>query len=373
MSTPDPAHAVTWLNLGDALMDRGDDDRALEAYRNALAARTPFPEAHNNLAAALLYRGDLVGAVEECRRALAERPGYALALNTLGAALARLGRTDEAVAALRQAVHFRPDYANAYHNLGNALDQAGRLEEARHAYRAALRINPSLAEARYDLAALGEGPPPPCTPCPYLLRLFDTYAASFDQHLVDALHYQAPELLHEAVCAVAPRTGLDVIDLGCGTGLVGKLFRGLAARLTGIDLSPGMLRQAARRGVYDQLVQADVLDYLNARQGPCDLVLAADVFIYIGDLEYVFTAVARLLRSGGLFAFSLESTAAADYLLQPNRRYAQSPAYIHRLAGRHGLAVIVERAVKLRRHHDADADGQVVVLRAPDPPARQLQ
>jgi predicted TPR repeat methyltransferase len=359
-----PAHAAACLHLADALMEAHVYDRALATYRRALTLRCPFPEAHHNLAAALLHLGDAAGAVEECRRALGERPGNALALNTLGVALEKLDRFDEAIAAFQQALSIRPHYAKAHYNLGNVLDRVGRTDEAKKAYHAALALNPNLEEARYDLAALGEGPPPPATPRPYLMRLFDTYAVSFDQHLVEALDYHVPEMLYAAVMAVQPSKDLDVIDLGCGTGLVGKLFRGMARRLTGVDVSPGMIRQAERRQVYDQLVLEDVVRYLNARRQSCDVVLAGDLFIYLGDLAEVFAAVARLLTPGGLFAFSLETTAAADYVLQPNRRYAQSWSYIQRLSGNHGLEVLAADPVKLRRDAGSDAQGLIVVLRA---------
>jgi predicted TPR repeat methyltransferase len=196
------------------------------------------------------------------------------------------------------------------------------------------------------------------------MRLFDDYAASFDRHLVEALDYHVPEMLHRAALKARPGVGLDVIDLGCGTGLVGVLFRPVAGRLVGIDISPGMIQRAGRRGVYDQLVLDDAADYLRGRAEPCDLVLAADVFIYVGDLGPIFQEVGRLLRPGGLFAFSLETTPGADYVLQPNRRYAQSPNYVHRLAGEHGLKAVEETRVKLRRHGGADAWGLVMVLRA---------
>jgi predicted TPR repeat methyltransferase len=357
----DPNHAAACLCLADVLMDTHDYDRALATYRHALTLRRPFPEAHHNLAAALLQLGQLDSAIDECRQALAERPVNARALNTLGAALAKAGRVDEAIAALERAVQYQPRYASAYHNLGNVLDQTGQIDKARRAYRAALAVNPALDEARYDLAALGEGAPPTGTPRAYLLRLFDTYSTSFDEHLVEQLDYHVPELLFNAVTKGEGAT-LDVIDLGCGTGLVGKAFRGVASRLTGVDVSPGMIREAQRRGVYDQLVLDDIGAYLNSRRERCDLVLAADVFIYVGELESVFAAVARLLRRGGQFAFSLEITEGAAYVLQRNRRYAHSQAYIQRLAEQFGLATALVHPVKLRRHETGDAEGVIFVL-----------
>jgi predicted TPR repeat methyltransferase len=359
----DPCDAGAWFDFADSLMDSGEYDRAVAAYKQAIALRAPFPEAHNNLAGALLYLGDAHGAIAECRQALAERPGYALALNTLGAALGKLGLLDEAIASLLRAISLRPAYANAYHNLATLLDKAGRIEEAKQAYHTALRINPSLEEARYNLAALGDMPPPPCTPRPYLLRLFDTYAPAFDQHLVDALDYQVPDKLYEAVMAARPgATALEIVDLGCGTGLVGQRFRGIAGQLTGIDVSTRMIQWAKRRNVYDRLIVDDYVRYLSARQEPCDLVLAADVFIYSGDLLPVFSAVARLLRPGGLFGFSLEVSPQSDYVLQPNRRYAHSPGYIKRLARQSDFDELAFDSVHLRRQGAEHAPGLIVIL-----------
>ncbi len=361
----DPRHAAACLQLGDSLMDLHEYDRALATYRHALTLRVPFPEAHNNLAGALLRLGDSHAAIAECRQALVERPGYVLALNTLGAALGRIGLVEEAIAVLRQAISLSHAYANAHHNLGNVLDQAGRVEQAKQAYRAALTYNPTLEEARYNLAALGDMPPPPSTPQTYLLRLFDSYAPSFEQHLVEALDYVVPEKLYDAVLAARPGArALDVIDLGCGTGLVGEHFQKVVGRLTGIDISARMMQWAQRRGIYDQLVLDDYVHYLSRRQKPCDLVLAADVFIYAGDLLAVFQAVGRLLRPGGLFAFSLEVAALADYSLQPNRRYAHSLGYIHRLARQTNLHELTVNSVKLRRQGEEHAAGLIVVLRS---------
>ena len=365
----DPNHPAVCLQWADALMDAHEYDRAVATYRQALTLRTPFPEAHNNLAGALLRLGDPHGAIFECRQALAQRPAYAFALNTLGVALGKVGSVEEAIAALRQAISLRSNYANAWHNLGNVLDQASRGAEARQAYRYALAINPTLEEARYNLAALGEMPPPARTPESYLMSLFNAYAQSFDEHLVNTLLYTVPQQLFDAVLAANPSPeALDTIDLGCGTGLVGQLFRGLASRLTGLDVSARMLQYAERRKIYDQLVLGDYLPYLQGRQEPCDLVLAADVFIYSGDLVEVFASVARLLRPGGLFAFSLETTTQADFVLQLNRRYAQSLSYIQRLARESNLREVTVNSVNLRRHGETDAKGLVLILRRDDGP-----
>jgi predicted TPR repeat methyltransferase len=188
---------------------------------------------------------------------------------------------------------------------------------------------------------------------------------SFDQHLVETLNYLVPEKLYEAVLAARPAAAaLDVIDLGCGTGLVGQKFRGVACRLTGIDISARMIQWAKGRKIYDQLVRGDYVHYLSARRAPCDLVLAADVFIYAGDLVAIFQAVARLLRPDGLFAFSLEVAPKGDYVLQPNRRYAHSLGYIHRLAEETSFHEVAVNPVKLRRQGEDHAAGVIAILRS---------
>jgi predicted TPR repeat methyltransferase len=141
---------------------------------------------------------------------------------------------------------------------------------------------------------------------------------------------------------------LDVLDLGCGTGLSGAVLRGLARQLTGIDLSPRMLAHARGRGLYDRLIEGDIVPVLAGLGTNFDLVAAADVFVYFGDLEALLASAARALRPGGWLAFSVESLSAGEYHLQPTGRYAHAPAYIGVLAQRHGLTRVAERDVTLR-------------------------
>jgi predicted TPR repeat methyltransferase len=197
-------------------------------------------------------------------------------------------------------------------------------------------------------------------------RLFDDFAPTFERRLVDELDYRVPEALREAVtphvCESAARS-LDVLDLGCGTGLVGRQFRDLACRLVGVDLSQAMLAAAGSNGIYDELVGDDVVEYLSKTDSCFDLILAADLFIYIGDLELLFSAAAKALRPGGFLAFSIETTEARPFMLRRTRRYAHSLAYIYELAERHSLEVIESRPTAIRRGNTGVVEGHVIVLR----------
>lgn len=285
-----------------------------------------------------------------------------------GMALVAAGRLGEAAEAFREAVGLHPAYATAWCNLGLVLEDLGRGAEAVDALKRAKAhaVEADVAFIDYHLAALGSGPSPAACPADYLVRLFDGYAPRFDDHLVNRLGYRGPWLLRDAVMPLlAGGTAGDVIDLGCGTGLCGMPFRPVARSLVGVDLSPRMLERAASRGVYDQLIRSDVTAALFQRPAAVDLVLAADVFIYVGDLAPVFQAAAVALRPGGLLAFTLEVTEAADFKLEPSRRYAHWIDYVRRVAVAAGLTERSASAAFLRAGETAPVRGAVVVLSKP--------
>ncbi|MCR6630011.1 MAG: methyltransferase domain-containing protein [Magnetospirillum sp.] len=197
-------------------------------------------------------------------------------------------------------------------------------------------------------------------------QLFDDYADRFDHALVDKLDYRAPQLLADALArTIERRGGLAVMDVGCGTGLAAPLLKPYAARLDGVDLSPAMVARAAERGLYDELVVGELVSVLRDRAEAYDLVVAADVLVYLGDLEPVMRAARAALKPGGAFAFTVERTGDAEtYLLGPKQRYAHAADYVAGTAALAGFAVaLLEEAVP-RRDGGHDVPGLVVVLRA---------
>jgi predicted TPR repeat methyltransferase len=154
-----------------------------------------------------------------------------------------------------------------------------------------------------------------------------------------------------------------VLDLGCGTGLCGPQLRAMANQLTGVDLSAPMLEVAAQRRVHDQLLQADLADHLADTMDRVDLVVAADVFIYIGDLTPVFNGVRRVLKPGGVFAFSVErGSDDAAFVLQPSLRFAHGERSVRELAAQHGLQVLKVEQAALRVDETHAVQGQYWLL-----------
>jgi predicted TPR repeat methyltransferase len=228
-----------------------------------------------------------------------------------------------------------------------------------------LRINPSDGQVRHLLATT-RGETTATAPADYVAKVFDGYADNFDAHLVGALNYRTPEHLRDMVsqlAAPAPNS-LDVIDLGCGTGLCAPLFRGMARTLHGVDLAPRMIEKARERALYDTLEVGDIVAALKSKTVAWDLAISTDVFIYVGALEEVFTACAAALKLGGFLAFSIEAGDDSEtYVLRKTGRYAHASSYIRSLSAATGFKEIERRAVVLRKEGLEDMQGYLFLLR----------
>jgi predicted TPR repeat methyltransferase len=326
---------------GLAHYEAGRFAEAERQFAAALALVPGRPSALTNLGAARIRLGRHDEAATVLEEAVRAEPGNAEAWGHLGTALAELGRLPQALQAFESAVTADPSAGPAWMLRGNVLRDLGRCSEAAASYREALVRGGDAALCRYYLASVADdAEAPPAAPPAYVAALFDGYAPAFEAELVQGLRYRAPQVLLAPLQA-AGRRFARALDLGCGTGLCAPLLRPLAGRLEGVDLSAGMLEQAAARGQYDALHQAELVAWLAGLQGTCDLVVATDVFIYIGELGPVFAGVARVMEAGGVFCFSIEEPqpGEGDVVLRPSLRYAHAEAYLRRLAAAHGFSV----------------------------------
>ena len=349
-----------------------DFARAEQHYLRSLGLVPGRASTLVNLAATQLRLARPRDALATADLALAAEADSTDALLHRGTALAQLGRSHEALAAFERLLALDPTHAPAWSSSGSLLREMQRLGEAADAFRAALRHGAEADLHTYYLASVGAGGLPPTAPEAYVQRLFDDYADEFERHLVERLHYQGHRrLLHRLVEAAGACGYESALDLGCGTGLCGPLARPAVKRLTGVDLSARMLEKARALGVYDRLEQADIARFLNATDERYDLILAADVFIYIGDLEPVFEGARRAMDSG-VFCFSVEAVQGgdADYQLLPSLRYAHSEHYLARLAEGHGFDIVAIESGPVRQDQRETIDGMYVYLRRAAAPAR---
>ena len=127
---------------------------------------------------------------------------------------------------------------------------------------------------------------------------YDVWAADYDDDL-DGLHWTAPQEGARR-CAHFARHGAEILDAGCGTGLVGVTLAALGhGRIVGFDLSPGMLARCAERGVYAELIQGSMMERLPFADGRFGSVVSVGVFTHGHVDGSAFAELARVTEPGG--------------------------------------------------------------------------
>ncbi|MCD0463753.1 tetratricopeptide repeat protein [Roseiconus lacunae] len=304
-----PEQPVTFNNLGNMLVELDRYDDAIKAYENAVHLRPDYTQAYLNLGHVLCRANRLLEAQEAYRKVTELEVDNADGWDSLGDALHKVGRSEDAIEAFRKASELAPERTSILHHLGMALRSLDRMDDAATVYRQCLEITPDDPIAKHYLVVCGDlDEAPERVSMEFVQETFDDFAASFDMVLAD-LKYKVPELLGKMSAdflAAHEQETIDIVDLGCGTGLCAEHLRGLANDLVGVDLSKEMLAKAEKRGGYDDLVHGELTEYLTYCDRSFDLAFSADTFIYIGDLRSTIEAAALVLRPGGGLIFSLE-------------------------------------------------------------------
>lgn len=355
-----------------------------------------------------LFQQQRLQEAERAAVSLTQRaPQHGFGWKALGLLLSMLDRKDEALPAMQQAAKLMPRDAEAFNNLGSLLEEFNQLDFAQACYEHAATVNPSFQPSRQNLMRLidkqgnhegllrllkrelAENPndeylqhrmnslerhQTDSTPKAYVTKLFDHYADYFDQHLQQTLGYRTPvDIVAMLDQHAKPAEGWRVLDLGCGTGLVGEALSGRARSLIGVDLSEKMLERARSRGCYAQLACADVLQHMRqTEEASVDVIIAADVFIYVGKLDELIGQAHRVLPPGGLLAFSVEDMAAAEdpptdldlqrgHRLETSGRYSHADEHLRSLARLHGFNVLAHQATNIRMNKGRPTPGQLVL------------
>lgn len=348
--------------------EAGRLDEAEASYQRARALLPDRPSTLLNLAQVRLARGrpeavaealaPLLAAGDAEAQVLATRAAEALFVR--GLQRGRDGDPEAALADFEAALQHDAAHAGAWTQLGSLLREAGRLEEAAHCFRQALASGGEAELNRWFLAAV-EGRADAEAPPRYVQALFDGYADGFEHHLVEQLGYRVPA----ALAALLPeRRFATALDLGCGTGLCAQALQGRVGAIDGIDLAPRMVEAARASGRYRHVDAAAIVPWLQAADIGYDLVIAADVFIYIGDLAPVFAGVRRVLAPGGLFAFSVEA-AATGVELGAQLRYRHGEDHLRALAAHHCFDWLASEPAVLRHEQQQAIAGRLVILGSP--------
>jgi predicted TPR repeat methyltransferase len=352
------------VNLGLLSFRQKKFQEALHFYSQAAVNNPDDADILFNLALTHRQTGDHDQALACCKKALAIQPDDADIHFCLGSIYRDLHDLDRSIACFKHVVAVDPQHGAAFNNLGNLFHLQGNIDEAILCYKKSVELDHHAESAGHLLAAL-TGEQRNRAPSQYVIDLFDNYAERFDPSLVQDLEYRVPGLLRRLLDRhrLRARSFASGLDLGCGTGLAALPFLSTVRKIAGVDLSGKMLAKAAARGIYHSLYQAELLDFLKATRECFDLIIAADVLTYLGDLDPLFQATARRLCHDGLWLLSTEHhQGSTNYTLQPSGRFGHTIAYIERLAARHNLTIARREQQAIRKDKEQWITGDLYLL-----------
>ncbi len=356
-----PDHFAARFLLASTLMQEGHIADAILEFLVIESTHAFHFETQTNLATCYLKQGRLNEAKMHYLKAQNLRPADCQILYNLGVIHLQQGQIDAAIQYYQKAVAIDQNIFATHYNLGIAFLAKHHIPYALIHFKEALRIEPNNQAVAYTINRLSAQIPMLAAPVEYVKSLFDSYADHYDLHLIKTLDYQLPKLLTECL-SLSLAKKLDILDIGCGTGLCGTLLKPYAERLIGIDLSEKMLEKANDKQCYDQLIAADFLEFLTDKYTCYDLVIAADVLVYRGELESVFKKVYQALKPAGVFAFNTEINTETDFMMNPSGRFSHHKNYINNLVKKMCFKIISCKTVKTRLHNKDDLYGYLYIL-----------
>lgn len=343
-----PGDSIPHYNAAVIYYQLDAPQQAAHHYNLAHEANPKDPDILFNLAITLKQLGRIQEALDCYYTILEIAPHDTAARYNLGILLMESGLLEEAADFFREVLAADTAHASACNNLAYLYHRWGMTAEALETYNQLLEIDPFHKTASHMQAALA-GKTPDQPPAEYIRDVFDHFQ-DYDSAMQDSLGYYTPWNLLDLLRESLPEKKWfnHILDLGCGTGLSGSAFRSMTESLTGIDLSLTMLAQAEEKQIYDELRQTEIISFLRSTERHYDLFLAADVFVYHGDLFPVMEEISKRCRPGGLVLFSTE-LAEKGFLLRETGRYAHSVSYVQDTAEQCGLNLLQSRVTDIRK------------------------
>ncbi len=362
--------ASAYSNLGSTYLKINELNNALITLEKAVELDPLSAEAQNNLGLVLGKLGKIQEAEEHHQHAIELMPELIPAYTNLASLCFDQSKYNEAIELYIKVIELQPDYAEIYKFLGSLYDRIGNQTKAVHNYKTYLNYQPDDHSVIHIINALA-GSTSEIAPPEYIEELFDDYAENFDRHLVSTLKYQIPENIGQIAKSLlstcySKKFG-NALDLGCGTGLVGQYVAPLCEVIEGIDLSSEMLEKAREKDIYSRLIKCDVVAFLASDHQirHYDLISAADVLIYLGDLNALFDNISQRLSvdNAAFFLFSIESITGEGFQLQPSGRYAHSSSYIESITTNHNFDIVINNETVIRTEGNQPIAGRIIAVK----------
>lgn len=390
-----PENIGTFINLGVAQQNLGLLDEAEKTLKSALSMDDSHPQIQNNLGAIYILKSEYSKAKPYIEKAIAIDPDYSDAQSNLGEIYKNEQENDRAIQCYLKSIKINPNNINACIGLGLLYSYLARYDEAENKLQHAIKLNPYSTEAlfglgflhyikksydsasdhfertlqidpehsnaKYLLSAITGKQSPDQSPETYVKNLFDHYAETFDEHLVSDLGYNVPETMRQIFTNHAkPANPLRLLDLGCGTGLCGEKFQDTYQYLTGVDLAEKMINKSREKGIYHDLYNCDIAKYLESSLSKYDLVIAADVFIYIGNITDLIKNIYARQNDGGYFIFSIETSSKHDtFNLRDTGRYSHNTDHIKKLLDDASYKIVTSAPTIVRNEKGSGISGTI--------------
>lgn len=366
-----PQWAPATIQLAKVMVRAGHADEALSVAEQALTQATSANE-HVEL---LLQAAEIAHQLADHKKTLVwlrvadeRRPGDLRIRYKIACSLSATADFDGAIAALTPLIHLHPDKPALLIARFSAALGAGDVAMACSDAQALVALEPANETFAFYLA-YARGDNPSVIPPVLMAQHFDDQASAFDQHLVLNLKYTLPRDVASMVRAWHPDNKVDVLDLGCGTGLLGACLGPMEGVLVGVELSAAMIREAHRHGVYHKFHQVDLLDALQATpENQYHVIAALDVLVYVGPLDSLTVDALRILLPGGRFVFSCEVGPGdgPDFMLQNTLRFTHRPSYVERVLQQAGFVEIGLEERVIRQDIGGPVVGLLVTARKPE-------
>ncbi|MGQ3887906.1 tetratricopeptide repeat protein [Legionella sp. CNM-1927-20] len=354
-------HVDALTNLGVIAVKREQGQLAVDYFSKALALNNEHIEARNNLAATFMHHDRFENALMHYDYLLQKDPNNVEYLYNSGVAQMALGHLNEAINHFEHLLNEQDKHFAALNNLAAIYIRLNDKEKAKKLLLQALIINPKDKASQHMLNALSDLDKPVETAPEYAANLFNNYALYYDQHVQKYLKYSVPQQILHILSELDITHCEKTLDLGCGTGLTGQVLRDVSQKLIGVDISKKMLNWACPKGIYDKLIESEALTYLTAEKELYNLIVAADVLPYFGELSPLFQQISKHLESQGYFIFSTEISSTMPWQLQESARFSHHEKYLEQLAEANSLNIIIKKQIVARHQEGVPLPSWLIV------------
>jgi predicted TPR repeat methyltransferase len=351
------------LDLGLILKKIGKFDEAIQVYKNAISINPNLPELYNNLANLQRLKGNFSDAERNYQFAIKLNPNLSEAYNNLGNIKLIYGKFTEAILNYKQSIKINPNLLKSHINLGKIYTIIKNYQKAKLTYLNALKIDENCFEAKHMINVLN-GNDKVKISTEYVRNIFDDYADTFDHSLTHDLNYKVPIFFKNIILNNTSNLNIGkVLDLGCGTGLIGEQIKNYCEYIEGVDISNLMLKKAEQKKIYNKLVHEEIIDYLKNKPLNYDYFIFGDVLIYFRDLDDIFKLIKNRNNSNCKILFTTEHSSNKKYQLEMSGRFSHSKKYIENLTKKFGYTLSYYKKEIIRKENFKNVYGGIYLLK----------